>query len=96
MLADVGSDLRRRTDDQSLGASNVDQEIVEIELHVDFVAGSTQPVEAAFGDFFGDKDPGHGSHRYRRNPPNRKKLDDLFTSGELTAMLTDDLTSPIP
>ena len=40
---------------------------VEIELHVDLVAGSTQTIEAAFGDFFGNEDPRHCNHRYRRN-----------------------------
>ena len=32
---------------------------VEIELDVDLVAGGAQPVEAAFGDLFGDQDASH-------------------------------------
>jgi len=30
------------------------------------VAGRTQAIKPAFGDFFGDKDPRHCQHRYRR------------------------------
>ncbi len=59
--------LRGRADDESLRAADVVQQGTEIELHVDGVAGSPEAVEASIGDFFGDKDPRHWDHRYRRN-----------------------------
>ena len=67
VLEDLGGDLGRRSDDQRLRAADVHQQIVEIELHVDVVACGAEPIEATFGDFFSDKDPGHCNHRYRRN-----------------------------
>ena len=39
---------------------------VEIELHIDLVAGRAEAIEATFGDFFGDKD---ASHRHPSLPP---------------------------
>ena len=45
----------------------VTTQIVEMEAHIDVVTCGAQPIEATFGDFFSDKDPGHCNHRYRRN-----------------------------
>jgi hypothetical protein len=50
-----------------LGAAHVHQQIVEIEAHIDVVTCGAEPIEATFGNFFGDKDAGHCNHRYRRN-----------------------------
>jgi hypothetical protein len=50
-----------------LRAAHVDEQIIEIEAHVDVVTCGAEPIEATFGNFFSDKDPGHCNHRYRRN-----------------------------
>jgi hypothetical protein len=50
-----------------LGAAHVHQQIVEVEAHIDVVTRGAQTIEATFGDFFRDEDPGHCNHRYRQN-----------------------------
>ena len=67
MLEDLSRDLGCRSNDHRLRAAHVDEQIVEIEAHIDVVTCGAQPIEATFGDFFSDKDPGHCNHRYRRN-----------------------------
>ena len=62
----LGGDLCRRADDQRMRPLDQLRQAVEIELHVDLVAGGDEPVETTFGDRFGDQDAGHGHHRYRR------------------------------
>ena len=91
VLEHLGGDLCGRADDESLRATDVVQQRVEIELHIDLVAGRAEAVEATFGDFFGDKDPGHPHHRYRREPWIRKELNDLFTS-----LRVDGYVEPTP
>ena len=68
-------------------AADVGQQRVEIELDVDLVAGGAEPIEAAFGDFFGDEDACHGDHRYRRNRGFGKELNDLFTRSHVDGYL---------
>ena len=51
----------------------------EIELHIDLVAGGTQAIEAAVGDFFGDKDPRHRPPSLPPAPRFEMTLNDLFT-----------------
>ena len=72
-LEHLGGDLGGRADDQARAHRGCRcSSSVEVELHVDLVAGGAQAVEAAFGDLFGDKDASHGHHRYRRRTTDSK------------------------
>src|SRR4051812_25377553 len=35
--------------------------MIEVELHIDLVAGGTEPIQAAIGDFLGHENAGHVS-----------------------------------
>ena len=67
VLQNLGGDLRRGSNDEALRTDDVVEQRIQIELDIDLVAGSAQTVEPAFGDFFGDEDSCHCTHRYRRN-----------------------------
>jgi putative sterol carrier protein len=73
-----------------LRTSHILEKIVEVEAHIDVVTCGAQTIEATFGDFFSDKDPGHCNHRYRQIRPVRKELNDLFT------WLADGYLEPTP
>jgi len=58
-LEHLGRDLSCGADDQRVSADDVGQQLIEIELDIDHVAGATKPIEATIGDFFGHQDTRH-------------------------------------
>ncbi len=66
----LGGDLGGAADDERMRAADGGEQLRQVELHVDLVAGRAQPVEATFGDLFCDEDACHSpivtgrSHRW--------------------------------
>ncbi len=73
--------LGGRPDDQCVCPRNHRQQFVggQAELHVDVVAEGTEPVEAPFGDLFGDQDASHGPHTYLVRGGSSTRFDEPFS-----------------
>ena len=71
-LQHLGGDLRGGADDERVRALHRLEQAGQIELDLHFVPGRAQPVEATFGDLFGDQDACHCVHRYRTATRDRK------------------------